>query len=149
MPLSTIARRIIWCDQPDGGGRSIIICWNICPVAQWIRHRSTEPGIAGSSPAGVILQYVFSGHMASRATRDGAWDPGITEHTEDVIPLVSQHTTNPRVESHTSGLVLCFSCCIIVLVRVALVSRCVCSKHLTLARLEPAIFGSEDQRLIH
>ena len=25
------------------------------PVAQWIRHRPTEPGIAGSSPAGVIL----------------------------------------------------------------------------------------------
>ena len=23
------------------------------PVAQWIRHRPTEPGIAGSSPAGV------------------------------------------------------------------------------------------------
>ena len=23
-------------------------------VAQWIRHRPTEPGIAGSSPAGVI-----------------------------------------------------------------------------------------------
>ena len=27
----------------------------IGPVAQWIRHRPTEPGIAGSSPAGVIL----------------------------------------------------------------------------------------------
>ena len=26
------------------------------PVAQWIRHRPTEPGIAGSSPAGVISQ---------------------------------------------------------------------------------------------
>ena len=26
------------------------------PVAQWIRHRPTEPGIAGSSPAGVIVQ---------------------------------------------------------------------------------------------
>ena len=24
-------------------------------MAQWIRHRPTEPGIAGSSPAGVIL----------------------------------------------------------------------------------------------
>ena len=24
------------------------------PVAQWIRHRPTEPGIAGLSPAGVI-----------------------------------------------------------------------------------------------
>jgi hypothetical protein len=27
----------------------------IGPVAQWIRHRPTEPGIAGSSPAGVIV----------------------------------------------------------------------------------------------
>ena len=27
------------------------------PVAQWIRHRPTEPGIAGSSPAGVILLF--------------------------------------------------------------------------------------------
>ena len=25
------------------------------PVAQWIRHQPTEPGIAGSSPAGVML----------------------------------------------------------------------------------------------
>ena len=24
-------------------------------MAQWIRHRPTEPGIAGSSPAGVIV----------------------------------------------------------------------------------------------
>ena len=28
---------------------------NIGPVAQWIRHRPTEPGIAGLSPAGVIV----------------------------------------------------------------------------------------------
>jgi hypothetical protein len=28
---------------------------SIGPVAQWIRHRPTEPGIAGSSPAGVNL----------------------------------------------------------------------------------------------
>ena len=28
------------------------------PVAQWIRHRPTEPGIAGSSPAGVILFFL-------------------------------------------------------------------------------------------
>ena len=35
-------------------------------MAQWIRHRPTEPGIAGSSPAGVILlksnrDYIFTG----------------------------------------------------------------------------------------
>ena len=27
------------------------------PVAQWIRHRPTEPGIASSSPAGVIFPH--------------------------------------------------------------------------------------------
>ena len=27
-------------------------------MAQWIRHRPTEPEIAGSSPAGVILKYI-------------------------------------------------------------------------------------------
>ena len=27
------------------------------PVAQWIRHRPTEPGIAGLSPAGIILVF--------------------------------------------------------------------------------------------
>ena len=30
------------------------------PVAQWIRHRPTEPGIAGSSPAGVICMSIAS-----------------------------------------------------------------------------------------
>ena len=29
------------------------------PVAQWIRHRPTEPGIAGSSPAGVMLPHQY------------------------------------------------------------------------------------------
>lgn len=38
---------------------STLRCWqrrHRGPVAQWIRHRPTEPGIAGSSPAGVIIQ---------------------------------------------------------------------------------------------
>ena len=29
-------------------------------VAQWIMHRPTEPGIAGSSPAGVICDYIVN-----------------------------------------------------------------------------------------
>ena len=33
----------------------ILECTN-GPVAQWIRHRPTEPGIAGSSPAGVMFR---------------------------------------------------------------------------------------------
>lgn len=36
------------------------------PVAQWIRHRPTEPGIAGSSPAGVILLFKFDRKPALR-----------------------------------------------------------------------------------
>ena len=36
------------------------------PVAQWIRHRPTEPGIAGSSPAGVIS---FSLLVCTRARK--------------------------------------------------------------------------------
>ena len=35
------------------------------PVAQWIRHRPTEPGIAGSSAAGVI--------GGSEAAREDCW----------------------------------------------------------------------------
>ena len=31
----------------------VTLMYTIGPVAQWIRHRPTEPGIAGSSPAGV------------------------------------------------------------------------------------------------
>ena len=32
-------------------------------MAQWIRHRPTEPGIAGSSPAGVIcLLHIVDGN---------------------------------------------------------------------------------------
>ena len=29
-------------------------------MAQWIRHRPMEPGIAGSSPAGVIMDGVLA-----------------------------------------------------------------------------------------
>ena len=40
------------------------------PVAQWIRHRPTEPGIAGSSPAGVIIfeSQPCHLHVSSRQT---------------------------------------------------------------------------------
>ena len=37
------------------------------PVAQWIRHRPTEPGIAGSSPARVIFDVA---HIAAACSRD-------------------------------------------------------------------------------
>jgi hypothetical protein len=35
------------------------------PVAQWMKHRSTETGIAGSSPAGVILLAATVGRHAA------------------------------------------------------------------------------------
>ena len=48
--------------RPQPGRRTTTATTILCgretlaagPVAQWIRHRPTEPGIAGSSPAGVI-----------------------------------------------------------------------------------------------
>ena len=41
------------------------------PVAQWMRHRLTEPRIAGSSPAGVVSS--FGERNAARTRR--AWPP--------------------------------------------------------------------------
>jgi hypothetical protein len=42
-------------------------------VAQWIRHRPTEPEIAGSSPAGVIASIICCGCVGSKdASRHGA-----------------------------------------------------------------------------
>ena len=52
------------------------------PVAQWIRHRPTEPGIAGSSPAGVI------GEVQARA----GWIGGDQPHTLRKAP----HRRQPR-----------------------------------------------------
>ena len=48
------------------------------PVAQWIRHRPTEPGIAGSSPAGVkrsVLKLkltITSQHISAKQTKAAA-----------------------------------------------------------------------------
>ena len=54
-----------WCRRVE----ALVLCWfrmtlisgqcSYGPVAQWIRHRPTEPGIAGSSPAGVIFPMVL------------------------------------------------------------------------------------------
>ena len=45
-----------WKTGPEDGKKCIDIDFLSGPVAQWIRHRPTEPGIAGSSPAGVICR---------------------------------------------------------------------------------------------
>ena len=44
-PIATSRQDMSHCDLHHACG----------PVAQWIGHRPTEPGIAGSKPAGVIL----------------------------------------------------------------------------------------------
>ena len=40
------------------------------PVAQWIRHRPTEPGISGSTPAGVICAPLRQPNLEARTTTD-------------------------------------------------------------------------------
>ena len=45
------ARKCHVCDKPQ---TCCPEAWFIGPVAQWIRHRPTELGIAGASPAGVM-----------------------------------------------------------------------------------------------
>ena len=57
LALRTVGRR--WLNFPwQQEHAALIYCKSKSkisgPVAQWIRHRPTEPGIAGSSPAGVI-----------------------------------------------------------------------------------------------
>ena len=42
------------------------------PVAQWIRHRPTEPGVAGPSPAGVICMMRHAMRRALRYAREAA-----------------------------------------------------------------------------
>ena len=43
------------------------------PVAQWIRHRPTEPGIAGSSPAGVIFLALANAKATMVVARISVW----------------------------------------------------------------------------
>ena len=57
------------------------------PVAQWIRHRSTEPEIAGSSPAGVSF---FSVALTAAADKTLARFAAAHErHKASVAQLVS------------------------------------------------------------
>ena len=57
------------------------------PVAQWIRHRPTEPGIADSSPAGV---------MVSCADLSWWWLGRIETHPEPPPPRPSRTTHTHR-----------------------------------------------------
>ena len=49
-----------------------IVAESIGSVAQWIRHRPTEPGIAGSSPAGVIVGAAHGEYCGGRRARKSA-----------------------------------------------------------------------------
>ena len=45
--------RAWWLFSLDHDNKQHLILLTVGPVAQWIRHRPTEPGIVGSSPTGV------------------------------------------------------------------------------------------------
>ena len=75
------------------------------PVAQWIRHRPTEPGIAGSSPAGVIYSFGPQDRGPSRAlalsvdaARQRAWTsptPAIAQLAEHLTVEVCRNQMVP------------------------------------------------------
>lgn len=58
IPRPDSQKRVVWERGATQNTKPLHICmcaWHLHgPVAQWIRHRPTEPGIAGSSPAGFI-----------------------------------------------------------------------------------------------
>ena len=62
------------------------------PVAQWIRHRPTEPGIAGSSPAGVI---VLSGHAVEAMVNMMRMDHAEHSHATGCINELEQAGGRP------------------------------------------------------
>ena len=73
-------------------------------MAQWIRHRPAEPGIAGSSPAGVIFQVLllfalqsppllanFFCVAVSAAAAAAAAAVVILENLKDELRFISNH----------------------------------------------------------
>ena len=64
-------------------------------MAQWIRHRPTEPGIAGSSPAGVIChrQRFSAGSSSPLLSRPGNWHAPKKRRGGGIEPL---HVSMPR-----------------------------------------------------
>ena len=61
-------------------------------MAQWIRHRPTEPGIAGSSPAGVI---VLSGHAVEAMVNMMRMDHAEHSHATGCINELEQAGGRP------------------------------------------------------
>ena len=55
------------CAAGFGIGHLQVSVFQMAPVAQWIRHWPTEPGIAGSSPAGVICDQLKWSAAGSQA----------------------------------------------------------------------------------
>ena len=66
------------------------------PVAQWIRHRPTEPGIAGSSPAGVI----FIGYICF-FLQDSMYLEKSFHATKVIAPAIPQMRTQDLLCAHT------------------------------------------------
>ena len=50
------------------------------PVAQWIRHRPTEPGIVGSSPTRIILCGLLCGCFCSRRREPSRADTSLAKN---------------------------------------------------------------------
>ena len=94
-----------------------VFCINMVivgPVAQWIRHRPTEAGVAGSSPAGVMIcRQMNLGKRSSQQTNKQprnqipkvvrthcGLSPGRSTCKADVIPLHRVPSTGLR-RTHT------------------------------------------------
>ena len=66
IPAGGVVFFFSFCDGVSGGvNRLKCIFFRCGPVAQWIRHRSTEPEIVGSSPTRVSFLGVFFTRTAS------------------------------------------------------------------------------------
>jgi hypothetical protein len=68
------------------------------PVAQWIRHRPTEPGIAGSSPAGVTLSADARCEDPTKRRRRGR--PRRIKLTQSKSPLWGSNPRPYAYEAH-------------------------------------------------
>ena len=76
------------------------------PVAQWIRHRPTEPGIAGPSPAEVIVfaPYMYCRDIRMSLTHNVMYQPctlGATPYAIPHSPQTTYHRSWPRRPADT------------------------------------------------
>ena len=84
-------------------------------MAQWMRHRPTEPGIVSSSPTRIILSGLFCGRFCSRrrgpsradATSDTSFAKKLTAHSDPLPTLALVINDSLRWWAlHTRGVVV-------------------------------------------